>query len=383
MDAPQAAGEHRLEPHGLAEGTVQELRHAGDETIDVDHLRGERLLARKGKQPLGQLGGTPGRVTGRIEELADVGHPGCHPPLGKVDGADDHREHVVEIVGDPAGELADGLDLLHLPDLALRRQPRLHLLGEPGIRLAKELVPLADRGRVLRKLAIAAPGVADRKGTQPGNDQRRSDDPDEQVARRPVRGVERGLPRRDLAFLDRGDQPPHIVHQRLATVAADDRDRLVPLAGTIEIDRVRHFCQLGIDELVEPRDVARDLRVRDALLESCQALGEPERTVHIGFEVSLVAGEQVAALPGLGILERAQHLAHADDRAEPRVHLPAVVTDAEGERGDGNDDGDDQQEPAEQEQHRRLSQQRSRRAGRRGIRQAVRHRRPLTSKRRT
>jgi hypothetical protein len=40
--------------------------------------------------------------------------------LGEVDAADDDREHVVEVVGDAAGQLADRLHFLDLAELGLR-----------------------------------------------------------------------------------------------------------------------------------------------------------------------------------------------------------------------------------------------------------------------
>ena len=46
--------------------------------------------------------------------------PRSQPPLQQPQAADDDGEHVVEVVGDAAGQLADGLDLLHLANLALR-----------------------------------------------------------------------------------------------------------------------------------------------------------------------------------------------------------------------------------------------------------------------
>ena len=43
--------------------------------------------------------------------------------------ARDHRQQVVEVVGDPAGELPDGFHLLRMPDLLL--QGPQHRLGPP------------------------------------------------------------------------------------------------------------------------------------------------------------------------------------------------------------------------------------------------------------
>ena len=57
--------------------------------------------------------------------------------LNLLQSADDDGEQIVEIVGDPAGELADGLHLLRLAqrllgfgEPRLRRQPLGHVVNE-------------------------------------------------------------------------------------------------------------------------------------------------------------------------------------------------------------------------------------------------------------
>ena len=51
---PDAAAEHRFHRDLLAQGAPQQVGHAGDEAAEVERLRIERLLTRKGQQPLGQ-----------------------------------------------------------------------------------------------------------------------------------------------------------------------------------------------------------------------------------------------------------------------------------------------------------------------------------------
>ena len=80
----------------------------------------------EGEQAPGQGGGA-GRAFHRIVEGNSTSRrsPG-QPAAERVEVADDHREHVVEVVGDAAGELAD----------------RLHLLG-----LARRSMRVCDEGR--------------------------------------------------------------------------------------------------------------------------------------------------------------------------------------------------------------------------------------------
>ena len=81
----------------------------------------KRLGAGEGQQAAGQRGGA-GRALHRIGEM--VHHflaRTAQPAAGKVDPADHHGEHIVEVVGDAAGQLADRLHLLHLAKLGLGR----------------------------------------------------------------------------------------------------------------------------------------------------------------------------------------------------------------------------------------------------------------------
>ena len=69
----------------------------------------------------------------------------AQPPPGKVDPADHHRQHIVEVVRDSAGQLADRLHLLDLAKLglgglALDRFGLQRLVGLPQF-----LGALADR----------------------------------------------------------------------------------------------------------------------------------------------------------------------------------------------------------------------------------------------
>ena len=78
------------------------------------------------------------RIGRRFDEFADVGLAARQLALGEVHRADDDRQHVVEVVGDAAGQLADRLHLLHLADLRFGRLARLDLVAELDV-LAHQL----------------------------------------------------------------------------------------------------------------------------------------------------------------------------------------------------------------------------------------------------
>ena len=87
----------------------------------VDALGQQRLGPGKGEQPSGQRSGA-GRAFHRIVEVHhDLPSRPVQTPERQVDAADDHGEHIVEVVRDAAGQLADGFHLLDLAKLRLGR----------------------------------------------------------------------------------------------------------------------------------------------------------------------------------------------------------------------------------------------------------------------
>ena len=98
----------------------------------------QRLLAGKGEQMLGQVGAAFG---GFVDQPGDGGELGLVGDgfLQDADGAGDHGQDIVEVVRDAAGELADRVHLLRMPQLGFRGL----LLGQVA---ADEEMP-ADRLR--------------------------------------------------------------------------------------------------------------------------------------------------------------------------------------------------------------------------------------------
>ena len=89
----------------------------------VDALGQQRLGAGEGQQAAGQRGG----AGGALHRVGEVGHDlaarAVEAAPGEVDAADHDRQHVVEVVGDAAGQLADRLHLLDLAQLGLGGLP--------------------------------------------------------------------------------------------------------------------------------------------------------------------------------------------------------------------------------------------------------------------
>ena len=141
---------------------------------DVEHFRLQRLPTCEGQQLSGQLGGAGHRIRDRLDvaqppRLRQVGPP------QQVHGSADHREQIVEVVRDAAGELAQRLQPLAMLQRFLGRLPLLGFeiedarpaQGQPqqgkqqcGGRRAEDQM-LADGG---------PPACPDRRGLEAGGD---------------------------------------------------------------------------------------------------------------------------------------------------------------------------------------------------------------------
>ena len=117
--------EIEVELNGLAEQAAEQNGELRQHVAECQLLRAQGLLAREGKQLAYQARG-PVRVLLDVHDVLEgrIGWAVVHQQ--EVGEADDRRQHVVEVVRDAAGELADGLHLLRL------QQCRLHalLLGD-------------------------------------------------------------------------------------------------------------------------------------------------------------------------------------------------------------------------------------------------------------
>ena len=123
-----------LQRDRLAEQPVEQHGDVGEHLAELDDARPQRLPARESQQ----LPHQPGRAVGVLLDVHDVleGRVG-RPVAGEqqVGEADDGGQHVVEVVRDAAGELADRLHLLALRELRLERAllGRLERVDDGGV----------------------------------------------------------------------------------------------------------------------------------------------------------------------------------------------------------------------------------------------------------
>ena len=126
---PDGVLEHRFDFDLPSQGRPQQLHRVENQLVDVDIARLQRLLAGEGQQPLGQRCAALG---GFIDHLGDrrrlrlVGN-GFREHL---DGASDDGQNVIEVMGDPSGQLPHRLHLLGLPNLRFRRNPLRQIANE-------------------------------------------------------------------------------------------------------------------------------------------------------------------------------------------------------------------------------------------------------------
>ena len=119
LHLPQVAPVDHVELDRLADQPAQQHLQFRQHVVELQRLGAQRLTARKGEQ----LPHQPGRPIGVLLDLHDVleGRVG-RAVIGEqeIGIADDRGQHVVEVVRDAAGELADGLHLLALREVLLQ-----------------------------------------------------------------------------------------------------------------------------------------------------------------------------------------------------------------------------------------------------------------------
>ena len=148
-----------VERDRLADEPAQQHLQFRQHVVELERLRPQRLPAREGEQ----LPDETRRPVGVLLDLHDVleGRVG-RPVVGEqeVGIADDRGQHVVEVVRDAAGELADRLHLLALGEVLLqgallgrveREDDRARALVAGGIRGGEEQPRRARRLRALER----------------------------------------------------------------------------------------------------------------------------------------------------------------------------------------------------------------------------------------
>ena len=216
---PQIAAMHHLQRDLFADQPAQQHVEIGQHLAEIEHLRPHRLLAREGQQMPHQAR----RPVGILLDLHDV----LERRVGRLVGIEqeigrhhDGGQHIVEIVGDAAGELADQLHFLRLRDLGLELALRRGLERVDDGRFLVAL-GLLDRRDIEAAEALARPG------------QHRIDRGDIGLAGR--RGTDGGFERRPVALGDDGADravlalgaPGAVEQPREQRIGADDAALLV------------------------------------------------------------------------------------------------------------------------------------------------------------
>ena len=127
----------------LAERRPQQFGDVEHGAVDVDIARLQRLPAGEGEQMLDQLAAALRRLVDHLGGFLQR-RPVLQARDQRFRGAGDHGQHVVEVVRDAAGQLADGVELLRLLQLALGLAPLRNVVIDQR-RTADRAVGVAQR----------------------------------------------------------------------------------------------------------------------------------------------------------------------------------------------------------------------------------------------
>ncbi len=116
---PCVAGRQEFDLDAGPERAPEKLAAILHQPVDIGDRRIDRLAAREGQQPGSQFGASLPGAPYRFQH-PDRGVVTAHPVESQPAIADDHGQHVVEVVRNAAGELAKRVELLHLAQFFLR-----------------------------------------------------------------------------------------------------------------------------------------------------------------------------------------------------------------------------------------------------------------------
>ena len=143
----------------------EQIAQALEQRPSLHALRVQLSPARKRQEPAGDRNAACHRLPRAQGELAHLVRP-VRPALQKVKTAHHSLQHVVEIMRDPAGELAERLQTLRLGQLRLGLLAGLDLPPHLGFEIGVEILQ-AFLGGVQLQLGPAALGHIDQHAGQP------------------------------------------------------------------------------------------------------------------------------------------------------------------------------------------------------------------------
>jgi hypothetical protein len=139
------------QPDPRAKRALQQPPHPLHQSAQIDgpHLQG--LAPRESEQPLHEYPGALGRLQRARDHPLRAGIADS-AALKKIETADDRRQQVVEVVRDPAGQLAHALQLLRLSQRVMRLGELGRARGDPlfqgRVQLAQALLGLLLLGDI-------------------------------------------------------------------------------------------------------------------------------------------------------------------------------------------------------------------------------------------
>ena len=120
VDGPQRFLQVGAHGDVFADAAAQQAERGAHDLIEIRHLRLHDLPPLGGQQLLGQVAALGGRGLDVVEEAA-VRLEIADQARQDLAAGEDHHQHVIEVVGDAAGELAEALQLLGLEQLRFQR----------------------------------------------------------------------------------------------------------------------------------------------------------------------------------------------------------------------------------------------------------------------
>ncbi len=241
-------------------------------------------------------------------------------------------QHLVGAAGRQriAGEAGEPRALLDVDRADLRPK----VIGEEreGVfpQLVQGLLSLQSRGEP--RLAGAHPGLRLPRAVFPGGDEGRREG-EEQQQRRPARrdrrrvagGAARGALPVDqpppLVEVHVGDNGADAVHRQLSLFGAHDRQRALEVTGLAQRDGSRQLIHLDRQEALHLRDA---LLLRQAVggesAQGRQLAWQGHLRVSVDVEIAVLAHQQVAALPGLRVLDEGEEEVETIQRLRRPLH---------------------------------------------------------------
>ncbi len=266
--------------------------------------------------------------------MAHVRVPFGQPALHQVEIADDDRQHVVEVVGDAAGQLADGVHFLHLQQLAFG-------LDATGGLLAQIFVGPAKVGIGLAKGAVGARGVAHPHQAEDQGRQARQDREGQQGDARAFRQVRALGQQVVLPLAHQGHQIAEVLHRRQGGLLGQNGQGGLVVTLGLGLDRNQQLLQAHLANLT---DVLHGFDLGGIVGDQGAQAGQSpvQRLDRISrcAAKGRLAGEQIAPHAGLGgveddlnIADRPLHLLGVFDQTHP---FGVVVDQPRGGDGEEN-----------------------------------------------